>query len=617
MSIRLILIFAVFLLPALAGDAAAYVDPNSLVVTLMGDPQYPMIPETEANIQTAMDDLANMDHDFLAVLGDLVQNQASYYDDYNRLIPDQSTTSVYSLAGNGDLGAGLSAYTSETGFPLYYAIYKRGIRFIFTSVISTSGNSGHICHLGLDQLTWLTQELAADTISTTVILAHPPVFETTWRSEDRSAEPAPGSMYLYESAEMRRLFAQYPNIKVYAHGHLHHQYGVTDVFGRNEYFVEGNVLHISVGGTSHSRGSSVLYFEEDRIIAKVRDHETESWKDIYEYVHTQPTTLAPEPVLSFGVLADAQYADADPNGNRYYRESPGKLQECVNDFNSKGVDFVVQLGDLVDIAYADYDVMAPIYEQLTMPGYSTLGNHDQGFPERTLVPGRLGMLARYHDFDLSGWRFIVLDSVDISYYYPGGSPERTQAEQMVADLTAEGAPNARTWNGALSDQQLTWLDGKLSDASQAGEKVILFTHMPAYPFDEGANLWNDTEVVNVIEQHDCVVAYMNGHEHSGNYAEKNGVHYLNLKAMVDQQYETAYATVEVYSDHLEIIGKEREPNRYLSFTPAVEIFYPAGVGGSAAISVAFLIGLAAVYRICRAGRQSPYCSKRTSCSDIE
>ena len=36
-----------------------------------------------------------------------------------------------------------------------------------------------------------------------------------------------------------------------------------------------------------------------------------------------------KPLLSFGLLADVQYADVDPEGERHYRESPAKLREAV------------------------------------------------------------------------------------------------------------------------------------------------------------------------------------------------------------------------------------------------------------------------------------------------
>ena len=169
-----------------------YVDNDNLVVALMGDPQLHMNPNSVGHVETAMKDLAAVPHDFLAVLGDLVQNKPEYYKDYGRLVLQRATKPVYSIAGNAELNAGLKAYQECTGLPLYYTIYRRGIRFIFTSVTAVTGPKTHICCLGEEQLAWLRAELASDTESTTIITFHAPVFETTWRSEDREAHRFPG-----------------------------------------------------------------------------------------------------------------------------------------------------------------------------------------------------------------------------------------------------------------------------------------------------------------------------------------------------------------------------------------------------------------------------------------
>ena len=281
--------------PVRHDPAFSSVNRDQLVVALMGDPQLHMNPHSLEHAKTAMDDLAEIPHDFLIVLGDLVQNKPEYFADYERLVLRPSTKPVYSIAGNAELGAGLDAYQKCTGLPLYYTIYRRGIRFIFTSVTAVTGPKTHICNLGDEQLAWLRNELASDTTSTTVIAFHAPVFETTWRSEDREALPFPGSMYLKESAEMRAIFARHSNVKLYVHGHLHHAYGVRDESGRGEYCLDGGVLHISVGATANDRGSSVLFIRPDRIVARVRDHANRRWRDEFEFSLPTDTTLEPFP----------------------------------------------------------------------------------------------------------------------------------------------------------------------------------------------------------------------------------------------------------------------------------------------------------------------------------
>jgi hypothetical protein len=295
-----------------AETAPSAEDKDALVVALMGDPQLFMHDHSMTHIATAMADWRGVHHDFMVALGDLVQNKPEYYSDYTKAVLNKAKEPMYSVAGNADYHAGLGAYQSCTGMPLYFSLYEKGLRFIFTSTLGVTGKSGHICGLGVEQMAWLEQELASDRSSTTIIFGHPPVFETTWQSEDRSHLPFPGSMYLEESKEMRALFARHPNIKVYAHGHLHHSYGVKDEFGRAEYARQDNVLHISVGAAECQKGSSVLYIEKDRIVAKVRDHGSGAWRDEFEYVHATATTFAPKPKpLDYKVQLDVAHQEFD------------------------------------------------------------------------------------------------------------------------------------------------------------------------------------------------------------------------------------------------------------------------------------------------------------------
>lgn len=61
---------------------------------------------------------------------------------------------------------------------------------------------------------------------------------------------------------------------------------------------------------------------------------------------------AGRPTLSFGLVADPQYADVDPAGTRFYRQSIGKLTEAVAHFNGCDLAFGVNLGDLIDRHWA-------------------------------------------------------------------------------------------------------------------------------------------------------------------------------------------------------------------------------------------------------------------------
>ena len=67
----------------------------------------------------------------------------------------------------------------------------------------------------------------------------------------------------------------------------------------------------------------------------------------------------------------------------------------------------------------------------------------------------------------------------------------------------------------------------------------------------------------LIDRYDHVAAYMNGHNHAGNYATRRHCHYLNFKGMVETEKKTAYAVVRFFPDRLEVVGRGIEPDRSL------------------------------------------------------
>jgi len=276
---------------------------------------------------------------------------------------------------------------------------------------------------------------------------------------------------------------------------------------------------------------------------------------------------SPQSEFSFGVLTDVQYCDCDPRNDIYYRTTLAKLEECVLEFNSKDLAFVIQLGDIIQKDFASFDQVLPIYEQLVMPKYHLLGNHDfsVGQKKKSAVQEKLGLENSYYNMSVKGWRFIMLDGNDISAYrVPKNSKAYRTAKAWLEDLQDRALPNAKKFNGALSERQMTWLKSTLNEACKAGEKVVLFCHHAVFPKNTNT-LWNDTEVMNLIESYDCVVAFINGHYHPGNYEKKNGLHYLTLQGMVDTVDKNTYAIIEVYPDRLEVVGYGREPSRTLYF----------------------------------------------------
>ncbi|WP_162830009.1 alkaline phosphatase PhoX [Amycolatopsis palatopharyngis] len=268
-------------------------------------------------------------------------------------------------------------------------------------------------------------------------------------------------------------------------------------------------------------------------------------------------------LFEFGLVADAQYCDCDPKGTRHYRESPAKLAEAAETFNQEDVDFAVQVGDIIDRYKKSFDEILPAWEQVEAPRHNVLGNHDFPVPTDEVVD-ILDMPNQYYDFSRDGWRFIVIDTNDISTYAnPDGSAKDKQGENALEVLKWAGDINAQAWNGGVSEEQMTWLQGVLDDSATKGEKVVVLGHMPVEPLNVH-NAWNDDAIIQTLEAHDNVVAYFNGHNHAGNYhAERNGIHYVTFQGMVETPDTNAYSVLRVYPNRLEIDRYGREPDRTL------------------------------------------------------
>lgn len=281
----------------------------------------------------------------------------------------------------------------------------------------------------------------------------------------------------------------------------------------------------------------------------------------------QSLRAAADAPFTIGLVADAQYADIEPKGTRHYRLSVARLAGAVEHFNSTGVAFCVHLGDLIDRTWKSFDDISRPLEQSRARWHQLLGNHDFEVLDehKPRVPQRLGMAARYGAFDHGAFRFLILDTNDVSTYaHAAGTPERARAQEELARLQAAQLPQAKPWNGAIGPRQLAWFDRSCGEAHAAQKRVIVLAHHPVYPAGQH-NLWNAADVLAVVDRHPHVVAWLNGHNHAGAFGERNGVPYLTLRGMVETPATTAFATAQILRDRLVLTGHGREPSRELRF----------------------------------------------------
>ena len=247
-------------------------------------------------------------------------------------------------------------------------------------------------------------------------------------------------------------------------------------------------------------------------------------------------------MFSFGVVADVQYADQPATGARAYRESLAKLEQCGAALSRERLAFTIQLGDLVDGGLANLDRILPVWNRLPGPRYHVLGNHDLGIPREILLK-RLGMRRAYYDFRVRNWRFLVLDGLNAS---------GREAEDLLARVKREGAPNAQTWNGALGRSERDWLLATLADAARRRQRAVVFCHLPvlAESCRPEHLLWDHAEALSVLDSEPALAAWFAGHDHRGGYALRKGAHYVTVAGMVEHDAASSCKVVDVFPGRL-------------------------------------------------------------------
>jgi len=271
------------------------------------------------------------------------------------------------------------------------------------------------------------------------------------------------------------------------------------------------------------------------------------------------------PEFEIGVIADCQYCDCEPNGIRFYKDGPSRLEQAIDTLNLHSLEYCIHLGDFIDKDFKSFDVVSPIWAKLNSDAYHVLGNHDFSVADslKPLIPQKMGLKNRYYSLVRNNWRFVVLDGNDLSTYGALTESKRQQTDSLYRLLKTKVLPNIVSWNGGLGQEQLNWMEQQLNQATENGERVGIYCHFPVLGHSNTHNLWNYEQLLGLIERYDCVKFYFNGHNHNGDYIERNGVHYLTFKGMVDTMDSTSFATVAFKDDAILVTGYGREPSRKL------------------------------------------------------
>ncbi len=266
-----------------------------------------------------------------------------------------------------------------------------------------------------------------------------------------------------------------------------------------------------------------------------------------------PQARAP---LRFGLVTDPHYADADMRDGRFYRESLGKMRECVELMNRERVELLIELGDFKDQDEPAVEAETLRYlgaietelQRFAGPVYHVLGNHDADSiskPQFLAAITNTGIDPErsWYSFDRGGLHFVVLD----------------------ANFRADGSPydhgdfDYRDTN--LPPEQLDWL---ADDLAGTNAPTLLFVHQRLD--GEGPLFVNNADEVRMLlRRRGNVVAAFQGHDHAGDHSVIDGIHYTTLRAMVEGSgaANSSYAIVTVGATGIEISGFRRAVSRDL------------------------------------------------------
>lgn len=267
--------------------------------------------------------------------------------------------------------------------------------------------------------------------------------------------------------------------------------------------------------------------------------------------------------FTIGIVSDCQYCDCDIKWDRYYKKSPARLKEAVKELNKQQLEYTIHLGDFIDKGFKSFDSISPTWNLLKSKSYHVLGNHDFDVVDslKSKIPSKLGLDNRYYSFDIQNWKFIVLDGTDLSTY-GSESNKQKEADVMLISKEKDSLPYAMFYNGGLSTSQMTWVKSELEQSKENNQNVGFYCHFPANPIDNH-NFWNVEEFNKLTKDYPNVKVFMNGHNHAGSYLEKDGIHYITFKGMVDTENESAFATAKFTKDSILIKGYGRENDRFL------------------------------------------------------
>jgi hypothetical protein len=261
--------------------------------------------------------------------------------------------------------------------------------------------------------------------------------------------------------------------------------------------------------------------------------------------------------LRFGFITDIHHTlSEEPEAAL---QKAALLRQCTGNWQVTDVRFVVQLGDLISEEGPEAE---PALEEVRsmlkeFPGrmIHVPGNHCLAVPfDRYMT--MMGMFSPYFSFCVDGFRFLVLNGMDVSVL----SEPDNAFDRHLLEYYREIAP---AYCGAIGEKQLAWLTGELETSAGNNEQIVVFCHLPLLPEttdEKHGLLWNHEAVTAILLRFSNVKACFGGHYHPGGYACRSGIHFIVLPAFAACSLNpgSCCGTIEIAHGRIRVLNLRNE-----------------------------------------------------------
>ena len=277
-----------------------------------------------------------------------------------------------------------------------------------------------------------------------------------------------------------------------------------------------------------------------------------------------------QPPVRIAAFADVHLNRNGKNsGRRHYEQQEEVLRRIIGEINASAPSLAINLGDLANHDWNDLRYGRDMLRRLTPRLVNIPGNHDYmamnnaGKNAGELLAA-LGETTFRNSLVLGKWRIVTIDTSGLSLYRL--RKDAPGYETMQKTLEAR-FPKFNLADGGPDDAEIARVESELAAARQAGQMVLLVSHIPLEPDGRSVvhRIPNSDVVLKLIGRYPDVVRFaLAGHLHAGFWSCRGNVGFLTVKGTIETPSPT-WVELLLFDDRIEIKGHGDETSRTFRF----------------------------------------------------